>query len=121
MTTTPTGPDTRELLKRVEVKLDSFQKTKGEVVGERQLDRERSERKSAILVAVAAMSLITIVAVLFTVSLLRQPGPTGLPAPTPVSAQFVRDAAGCVYRVTYQARNGSMSHIDAATSQVACG
>lgn len=121
MTTSSAGPDTRELLHRVETKLDSFQKIKGEVVGEKQLDRERSERKSAILVAVAAMSLITIVAVMFTVSLLRQPGPVGPPAPTPVSAQFVRDASGCVYRVTYRAHNGTMSQIDAVSSEGACG
>lgn len=119
MTTTPANSTgTAELLAKVEQSLSTFQEVKGEVVGEKQLDQERAERKFSVLVAVAVMSLISLVAVITTVALLRHSGP---PSPVPIKAQFISSDLGCLYRVTYRAQSGTIFDVDAKAPMGACG
>lgn len=100
--------------------MDRLAMAQGEVVGEKQLIRERIERRAQVNVAVAVMSLITLVAVMLTIFLLREPGPPGPPGPIPISAQFIRDDAGCLYRVIYKTHNGTAFAIDARAQPENC-
>lgn len=92
----------------------------GEVVGEKQLARERMERRAQVNIAVALMSLITIATVMITIFLLREPGPPGPGGPVPVSAQFLRDDAGCLYRVMYKTHDGLIVFVDARAQPENC-
>ena len=118
--TTTGPPDSHELLTKAERLMSKLQQTAGEVVGERQLAKEVAARKAQLYVAVAIMSLITIFAVMVTVALLREPGPPGPHGPIPVTAQFIRDDAGCLFRVMYRTPDGGLVPVDARTSVGAC-
>lgn len=121
MTATPDSlPDSHALLTKAEQLLEELQQQQGEVVGSKQLQREIAARKNQLYVAVAAMSLITILSVLLTVALLRQPGPAGPMGPTPISAQFVQDDGTCYYRVLYRSNTGVISTVSAAANPGAC-
>jgi hypothetical protein len=100
--------------------MDNLALNKGEVVGERQLARERAARRAQVNIAVAAMSLITILAVMVTIFLLREPGPAGPPGPVPFMAQFVSDDAGCIYRVLYKTHEGLVITVDARAQAANC-
>lgn len=115
-----TEPTADDAMNRAEKLIDELSRTKGEVVGERQLARERAERRYQVHLSVAIMSIITIISVMMTVWLLREPGPPGSPAPTPFFAQFVKDDAGCLYRVLYKTHEGLVVTVDARAQPENC-